>query len=743
MDPFKLLSRSTKLQKHGSSTDARVRHVPSAADSGHIEIHSYGEEEIDGTVSIGRKRKRRLEDRLLKSQVPRDANIPHTPEDSAYSVQSKNGTKSFSTKNHLSERLTQVYSGPLLLDIDQCRTILKQRRLKVTLLTLPGSYSSEEERRKQRHKRLSGRQEDKLHPEKARMQLTPQPLQSFGELSTRYGLSKRLASNLDDQGYRCPTAVQLGALPLLLGNDTDRGLQDNDNTDCDKGRRSQIDLLTIAPTGSGKTLAFLVPLLQELLQSRHHQKTKIDPKLTRESTRAVVLAPTHELVDQIVNEGKKLAFGTGIKIARMRKGVTLDRFQPSMDKPDIQDSHDGLSDSHTEEKSSRASEIKAEIIVSTPSLLLQATATEFESVPKPLAPIHYLILDEADVLLDPLFRTQTLDVWNNCTNPSLQTSLWSATIGSSIETLAQNFILDRRRKLGLISRKQDHHIIRLVVGLKDSAAPNISHQLIYAATEQGKLMALRQLIHPTATTTASNTPSLQPPFLVFTQTIPRAIALHSELLYDIPLEAGGPSRIAVLHSGLSDTARAAIMAGFRKGEIWILVTTDLLARGVDFRGINGIVNYDIPNTSGVYVHRVGRTGRQGREGGVAVTLYTKEDIKYVKNVANVIAASEKQRSKSSPNSKEEGARLQKWLLDALPDVSKKAKKELKRKGVEGRRLATKGDGGGREARRMRISTKSGYERRLEQKRKDAAAGHSRRMKPAVGITDDPWEGIED
>ncbi|KAL9589750.1 MAG: hypothetical protein Q9203_001435 [Teloschistes exilis] len=737
MDPFKLLARSTKLPKHGSSTDVKIRHVPSAADSGHIEILSNGDGEIDETVSIDEKHKKLKRKRSSKSQALQDAKTSDTPEDPAKSVQSKSDIECLETNFRSSEKPTQV------LDLDQCRTILKQNRLKATLLTPPPSDSSEEEQRKQRHKRLSDRQEDNLHPEKVRIQLTPQPLQSFGELSTKYGLSKRLASNLEGQGYRSPTEVQLGALPLLLGNDMDRGLQDNDNTGSNKDRRSQIDLLTVAPTGSGKTLAFLVPLLQELLQSRRHQKAQIESKLARESTQAVILVPTHELVDQIVNEGKKLAFGTGIKIARIRKGVSLDQIQPIMDKPDMEDTLDQPMNGHTEEKAARSSHIKAGIIVSTPSLLLQATETDFESVSKPLASAHYLVLDEADVLLDPLFRTQTLEVWNRCTNASLQTSLWSATIGSSIETLALNFTLNRRRKLALVSRKPDHHIIRLVVGLKDSAVPNISHQLVYAATEQGKLMALRQLMHPTAATTARNAPSLQPPFLVFTQTISRAIALHSELLYDIPPEAGGSSRIAVLHSGLSDTARGAIMAGFRKGEIWILVTTDLLARGVDFRGINGVVNYDIPNTSGVYVHRVGRTGRQGREGGVAVTLYTKEDIKYIKNVANVIAASEKQRRKYFPDSKSEGAGLQQWLLDALPDVSKKAKKELKRKGVEGRRLTATGDDSGREARRTRISTKSGYETRLERKRKDATAGHSRRIKPGVEITDDSWEGIED
>ena len=62
------------------------------------------------------------------------------------------------------------------------------------------------------------------------------------------------------------------------------------------------------------------------------------------------------------------------------------------------------------------------------------------------------------------------------------------------------------------------------------------------------------------------------------------------------------------------------MSRFRKGEVWVLITTDLLARGVDFRGLNGVVNFDAPTSAAGYVHRVGRTGRAGRAGGVAVTF---------------------------------------------------------------------------------------------------------------------------
>jgi ATP-dependent RNA helicase DDX52/ROK1 len=374
---------------------------------------------------------------------------------------------------------------------------------------------------------------------------------------------------------------------------------------------------------------------------------------------------------------------------------------------------------------------KADILVTTPLVLLHALSKGSSSEKYPLPTVRHLILDEADVLLDTLFRDQTLGIWDSCINPGLHVTLWSATMGSNIEALASETIQKRRERLSLTTPST---VVRLVVGLKDSAIPNISHKLIYTATEPGKLLGLRQLLHPVAL--SSNSPVLRPPFLIFTQTIPRAIALHSELLYDIPAEAGGSSRIAVLHSDLSDSVRSSIMARFRNGEVWILITTDILSRGVDFRGINGVVNYDVPNSGAAYIHRVGRTGRAGRDGGVAVTFYTKEDIPYVKNIANIIAASEKQAGKTPSE-----AGMQKWLLDALPKPSKKDKKNLKMHGVEARRSTAVGTKG-------KISTKSGFERKVENRKKGAIQGSKRRKdeekdEKIVTVEESEWDGIDE
>ena len=727
MDPFRLLSRSTNLHKSGG---VHVHHIPSAADSGHIQKSGNGVA-IDGAANSSKKRKRFAGG---SHRAPGAAQPDAAHNDVAYFSEHDDTTKSLTTTTTNGQRNNPAGkgTGAATSNQEEWRKVLKQHRVKVTLLE---AGTCNEPESKDMHKRHRGTDEDvNFRAKRVHVQLTSRPLQTFSDLFTEYSVSKRIGVNLDAQGYTTPTDVQLGTIPILLGTDSDRGLYPGNSRGDEGHRRSHVDLLTVAPTGSGKTLAFLIHLLRGLRERHPQEKIKQDLNTKRRSAQALILAPTHELVDQIVLEGKKLAFGTSIRISRLRKGMNLGPDGIERDatgsEATLEKSVGSLSDAQLPEPST----IKADILVSTPALLLHAVTPSPEAS---LNDIRYLVLDEADVLLDPMFRQQTLDVWSSCTNPHLQTSLWSATIGSSIEALAQDVILDRRRKLRLDIGSPKHHIVRLVVGLKDSAIPNISHQLVYTATESGKLMALRQLIHPAAAS-VSKGPSLQPPFLIFTQTIQRAAALHSELLYDVPVEAGGSSRVAVLHSELSDKTRSTIMAGFRKGEIWILITTDLLARGVDFRGVNGVVNYDIPNTSGIYIHRVGRTGRQGREGGVAVTLYTKEDIKYVKNVANVIAASEKQRRKTTSVGEDDS--LQEWLLNALPDVSKKTKRELKRKGVEARRTTTHGNDKGKAARRMRISTKSGYDRRLEHNRKGAAVGSQRHsMKES---SDDEWDGIE-
>ncbi|KAF1354420.1 P-loop containing nucleoside triphosphate hydrolase protein [Lizonia empirigonia] len=582
-------------------------------------------------------------------------------------------------------------------DVAESKRLLRSHKLKIAVLEdFAALEALQIKEKKSSKKRKKEKEQSKDKKKDAKKQLYPQPLTDFAQLRTRYAISRRLAENLQEQGYKLPTEVQLGALSLLLGGKKKVVTKTEADVESSGAEYAgDIDLLTIAPTGSGKTIAFLIPVINALLK-----EGSTDGK---DGPRAIVVAPTRELAAQIVNEARKLAKGTGIKATLMRKGMEIvERGDAVAGTEDASADEDSASESDASDKGAvqqkkpdrrRAELVKAGIVVATPLALLNALKHRDGTVAE-LPSIRHMVLDEADVLLDPLFREQTLALWNACTNPLLRIGLWSATMGASVEELA----------------------------------------LVYAATEQGKLLGLRQLLHPTSTPSTSTVPTLRPPFLVFTQTIPRAIALHSELLYDIPPEAGGSTRIAVLHADLTPRARDTIMTRFRAGSIWVLITTDLLARGVDFRGLNGVVNFDAPASAAAYVHRVGRTGRAGRTGGVAVTFYTADDVPHVRVIANVIRASEALRG-VPPG---QGV-VKQWLLDALPVPSKRERKVLKMRGVESRRREV----GGREAVRVRISTKSGAERRDENRRRGAVEGRRRRRKEGVareGAVDGDGDG---
>ncbi|ESZ91911.1 hypothetical protein SBOR_7705 [Sclerotinia borealis F-4128] len=721
MDILRLLSRSTKQtgQNGSQKVGGVASKLPSSGISANPQLYHDPIPE-----SRGKKRKRGGQSKDLNTTEQGDKDLDFFSSEPATQKSKKNASTNDAPKPAQSNPSSEPEP---LLDEGECRQILKSHRLKVTLLPGPKPQKKIKKSKKSKSSAKATSLKEEIK------QLYPQPLMAFEDLRATYKISGRLSENLNDQGYKIPTEVQMGSLPLLLKPSVALSGSPIDTDELS----STLDLLAVAPTGSGKTLAFLIPVINEIVQRRRTSDKNHDLE-------AVILAPTKELASQIVNEGKKLSVGTGVKILGMKKGMTI---VPSADTKEKEQPDNDEDDNGSVDKTTSASQplTKTDILVTTPLIFLHALSLGSSDNHAPLPTVRTLVFDEADVLLDPLFRDQTLGIWNSCINPDLRVTLWSATMGSNIETLASATIQARQERLGL---EKSSNLVRLVVGLKDSAIPNITHRLIYTATEPGKLIALRQLLRPTAKTT-DGAESLRPPFLVFTQTIPRSIALHAELLYDIPAEAGGSTRIAVLHSDLSDSVRDQVMTRFRNGEIWILITTDILSRGVDFKGINGVVNYDVPNSGAAYIHRVGRTGRAGRDGGIAVTFYTKEDIPYVKNVANIIAASEKQAGKPASE-----ASMQKWLLDALPTPSKDEKKKLKKYGVEARRggLGRGKDGkdskGEKSKSRMQISTKSGYERKLENNRKGAIQGSKRRKQENVGgdgekVEDDGWDGIDD
>ncbi|KAK3393829.1 P-loop containing nucleoside triphosphate hydrolase protein [Podospora didyma] len=732
MDILKLLSRGTKPNPKKNAQAASATQLPSAGSAPNPQLYHD-----DVGDSRGKKRKRR-------GQAQGDDEV-HDEDDLSdvdyFAPKAAPGTESHSASS-APAKPEPPKRKVKLLDEDECRQVFRSHRLKLTVLSgrteKEAPKLSKKAKKDKKDKAAEGDAKDKKDDKK--QQFFPQPLNAFSELRNIYGVNPELVDNMTRQGFRVPTEVQIASLPLLLHPEMAlKRTTDVADVDITRG----IDFLAAAPTGSGKTISFLIPAIDGILRRRGEG-------FTDHVLEALIVAPTRELASQIVNEGRKLALGTGVRVVLMKKTLRLgaeegEEIKPDSDAKADSDNESEADDAVAEESAEEDEEpdaepaadkeagpklpAKVDILVTTPKILLNFLAATKTRGKKTLPTVRSLILDEADVLLDQIFQRQIMGIWRACTNPDLSLTCWSATIASSVEAIIEQQLRKRARRTAAPSRP----LVRLVVGLKDTAVPNITHKLIYTASEQGKLLGLRQLLHPVSS--ADSGPALRPPFIVFTQTIERAQALHDELKYDIPLEAGGSARVAVLHSNLADSARSKIMTRFRAGEVWVLITTDVLARGVDFAGVNGVVNYDVPTSAAAYVHRVGRTGRAGRAGGVAVTYYTKDDIPFVKSVANVIAMSEKQAGQKDG----EASTVQKWLLDALPKVKKEDKRKLKTRGVESRRTGGKAT----------ITTTSAWQRQKDNNKRGAIEGSKRRKKAEQqkasadgGASDGEWGGLD-
>lgn len=161
------------------------------------------------------------------------------------------------------------------------------------------------------------------------------------------------------------------------------------------------------------------------------------------------------------------------------------------------------------------------------------------------------------------------------------------------------------------------------VGERNSSNTSVKQKLTYCGTEDGKKIAIRNLLRT----------SFKPPALVFVQSKDRAVQL-------VKLLSAIDSNLKVdsINSGKSDKERDETMERFRRGEIWVLVCTELLGRGLDLSDVGLVINYDLPTSIVSYIHRVGRTGRAGKSGH-AVTYFTDADMKYIKSIATVIRQS--------------------------------------------------------------------------------------------------------
>ncbi|CUM63585.1 uncharacterized protein PRCAT00001164001 [Priceomyces carsonii] len=413
----------------------------------------------------------------------------------------------------------------------------------------------------------------------------PFPIGSFDDLIGRFQIDRKLLANLIEAEFTEPTAIQCEAIPLTL---------------------KQRDIIACAPTGSGKTLAFLIPLIQTLIE---------EEKSGQKFLRGLIISPTNELAAQTFQQTQILGRGKGLNCALLTKKLAGKL------------SNDALNS------------LKIDLLVSTPLRLIEMVKRGCID----LSHVRELVIDEADKLFDRGFVGQIDELLSSCTYPKLRKSMYSATIPSGIETMAQSIMKDP---------------IRVIIGLKEAASSNIEQKLVFAGNEEGKLLEIRQMIQ---------NGEFRPPIIIFMQSITRAKALFHELIYD-------KLNVDVIHAERTPKQRDEVIRRFKSGNIWVLITTDVISRGVDFKGVNLVINYDVPQSAQAYVHRIGRTGRGNRK-GKAVTFFTKEDIMLIKPIINVMKASGCQAGYSE------------WM-ENMEKLSKSNKKSIKTNQVERKQIST-------------------------------------------------------
>eukprot|EP00887_Chlorella_sp_A99_P000722 scaffold5.g722.t1 len=460
----------------------------------------------------------------------------------------------------------------------------------------------------------------KAHRIKVAGSAPPAPLRGFAELeSGAHGAApRRLLRNLAESGFAEPTPIQRQATPALLAGRELLAIAPTGEGGRAQGRRSGRRALTSPASGSGKTLAFLLPLIAHAKRLQAEAEAAAaaaagataaaggeppapeGPPTRRGGPKVVVVSPTKELATQTARVAKLLLPGLRLRASLLSKataaGTDFGRVDLLLANP-----------------------LRLGAMADEGGLDLSQARRSFAGL------VRYLILDEADKLFDMGFTEQIDAVIAACSHPDCVRGLFSATLPEQVEALARSVLKDP---------------LRVTVGERNTAAATVAQRLLFVGREAGKLLALRQAIAG----------GLRPPVLVFVATKERAKELHRELLYD-------GVHVDSIHANQSQATRQAAVDNFRAGRTWVLVATDLIGRGMDFLGVNTVINYDFPQAnvagSGLintmwqacawehsttdYIHRVGRTGRAGRA-GEAITFFTEDDSGKLRGVANVMRA---------------------------------------------------------------------------------------------------------
>ena len=360
-------------------------------------------------------------------------------------------------------------------------------------------------------------------------------------------LAEPLKRAVADMGYETMTPIQEQAIPVVLAGQ---------------------DVMGAAQTGTGKTAAFSLPLLQRLLK---HENASASP--ARHPVRALVLLPTRELADQVAQQVALYAKYTQLRSAVVFGGVDI--------KPQIEALRRGV-----------------EVLVATPGRLLD----HIEAKSAVLTQVEYVVLDEADRMLDIGFLPDLQRILSHLPKNNRTTLLFSATFSPEIKRLAASYL---------------HDPVVIEVARPNAAAATVDQHFFWV-DDADKRRALKQILRDRGIGQA----------FVFVNSKLGCARLARALERD-------GLKTTALHGDKSQDERLKSLDAFKRGEVDLLVATDVAARGLDIKDVPAVFNYDVPFNPEDYVHRIGRTGRAGAS-GLAVTLVTRNDQRSIAELEKLL-----------------------------------------------------------------------------------------------------------
>ncbi|KZV80134.1 DEAD-domain-containing protein [Exidia glandulosa HHB12029] len=384
----------------------------------------------------------------------------------------------------------------------------------------------------------------------------PEPVTQFSNPP----LDPVLLENIAFAHYTVPTPVQKHSIPIVAG-----------------GR----DLMACAQTGSGKTAGFLFPILTTLFEEGPRPIPQDNSNNYSRSRKAypsvLILAPTRELVSQIHDEARKFAYRSWVKPALVYGGADINQ-------------------------QLRLIERGCDLLSATPGRLVDLIERGRIS----LASIRYLVLDEADRMLDMGFEPQIRRIVQGEDMPGVQqrqTLMFSATFPREIQLLAKDFLKE---------------YIFLSVGRVGSTSENITQKIEYVEDNE-KRSILLDILHAEGKTGLT---------LIFVET-KRMADILSDFLYANQFPATS------IHGDRTQRERESALTTFRQGRTPILVATAVAARGLDIPNVTHVINYDLPSDIDDYVHRIGRTGRAGNT-GIATAFFNRGNKNIVRDLVDLL-----------------------------------------------------------------------------------------------------------